>query len=386
MREWGRGRMGFSFSAGILTADYRDGCVYLGGKKHPAGYFVVQFLNQYYMNDTAARIAVFRDAVCYHILDQLRYGYLNISEYEKTGCNMVEIMKTLPEISPFDTLDAEVFRDHISALFTEANGERICAYFRNRAEIGVMGQDEIAIGTQDQKIDKTNAVEMEALISEMQAALRFFDALADDLIQAQAQFKTFVSRLDEAVRFDEKHLLPIALEVFGVAPLPLTVEYTGLKKNRASTDATVARRLRFDRYYSFLLTDFFEGLHHGHYPRRCPVCGKYFLMQSARRTVYCSGMSPYVVRKQPLSCRAYGAYIHRKELAENDPITDVYKRRCAAIRSEASRGTITRDFAADAQKLAKEHKQRAQSDHDYAVTQYEKDMERVKLYHDTEQR
>ena len=28
----------------------------------------------------------------------------------------------------------------------------------------------------------------------------------------------------------------------------------------------------------------------------------------------------------------------------------------------------------------------AQSDHDYAVTQYEKDMERVKLYHDTEQR
>ena len=109
-------------------------------------------------------------------------------------------------------------------------------------------------------------------------------------------------------------------------------------------------------------------------------------MQSARRTVYCSGMSPYVVRKQPLSCRAYGAYIHRKERAENDPITDIYNRRCAAIRSEASRGTITKDFAANAQKLAKERKQRAQSDHDYAVTQYEKDLERVKLYHDTEQR
>ena len=91
--------MGFSFSAGILTADYRDGCVYLGGKKHPAGYFVVQFLNQYYVNDTAARIAVFRDAICYHILDQLRYGYLNIPEYEKTGRNMVEIMKILPTIN-----------------------------------------------------------------------------------------------------------------------------------------------------------------------------------------------------------------------------------------------------------------------------------------------
>ena len=377
--------MGFSFSAGILTADYRDGCVYLGGKKHPAGYFMVQLLNQYYVNDTAARIALLRDAVCYHILDQLRYGYLNISEYEKTGRNMVEIMKTLPALPPFETLDAEAIRDHISALFTEANGERIVVYFRSRAEIGLMAQDEIAIGTQDWKLDKANVSEMEALIAEVQAALRFFDALADDLIQAQAQFKTFVSQLDEAVRFDEKHLLPIALEVFGAAPLPLTVEYTGLKKNRASTDETVARRLRFDRYYSFLLTDFFEGLHYGHYPRRCPICGKYFLMQSARRTVYCSGMSPYIVRKQPLSCRAYGAYVHRKELAENDPITDVYSRRCAAIRSEVSRGTITKEFAASVQKLAKEHKQQAQSDHDYAVTQYEKDMERVKLYHDTEQ-
>ena len=378
--------MGFSFSAGILTADYRDGCVYLGGKKHPAGYFVVQFLNQYYMNDTAARIAVFRDAVCYHIFDQLRYGYLNIAEYEKTGRNMAEIMKVLPTLPPFDVVDAEAIRDQIAVLFTQANGERICAYFRSRAAISMIDQDEISVGTQEWKIDKKNAVEMEALISETQAALRFFDALADDLIQAQAQFKAFVSRLDEAARFDEKHLLPIALEVFGAAPLPLTVEYAGLKKNRASTDATVARRLRFDRYYSFLLTDFFEGLHYGHFPRRCPICGKYFLMQSARRTVYCSGMSPYVVRKQPLSCRAYGAYIHRKERAENDPITDVYKRRCAAIRSEASRGTITKEFASNAQKLAKEHKQRAQSDHDYAVSQYEKDLERVKLYHDTEQR
>ena len=378
--------MGFSFSAGILTADYRDGCVYLGGKKHPAGYFVVRFLNQYYVNDTAARIAVFRDAVCYHILDQLRYGYLNISEYEKTGRNMAEIMKALPTLPPFDVVDAEAIRDQTAALFTQANGEHICAYFRSRAAISMIDQDEISVGTQEWKIDKKNAVEMEALISEVQAALRFFDALADDLIRAQAQFKTFVSRLDEAARFDEKHLLPIALEVLGAAPLPLTVEYTGLKKNRASTDATVARRLRFDRYYSFLLTDFFEGLHYGHYHRRCPVCGKYFLMQSARRTVYCSGMSPYVVRRQPLSCRAYGAYIHRKERAENDPITDTYNRRCAAIRSEASRGTITKEFASNAQKLAKEHKQRAQSDHDYAVTQYEKDMERVKLYHDTEQR
>ena len=378
--------MGFSFSAGILTADYRDGCVYLGGKKYPAGTFIVQFLNQYYVNDTAARIAVFRDAVSFHVLDQFRSGYLDIEDFVKTGRNTLEIMKALPSLLPFNTLDADAIRAHISELFTEEKGERICEYFRGRAAVGLLGQDEIAIGKADWLTDKTYAADVEALLSEVQAALRFFDAVADDLIRAQKQFKTFISRLNEVNRLDEKHLLPIALDVFDTPPLPLTVEYTGLKKNRASTDATVARRLRFDRYYSFLLTDFFEGLHYGHYPRRCPVCGNFFLMQSARRTVYCSGLSPYEGRKGRLTCRAYAASVHRKELAEGDPVTDVYNRRCAAIRSEASRGTITKDFAAQVQALAKEHKQRAQSDHEYAVTQYEQDMERVKLYHDAGRR
>ena len=378
--------MGFSFSAGILTADYRDGCVYLGGKKYPAGTFIVQFLNQYYVNDTAARIAVFRDAVSFYVLDQFRSGYLDIEDFVKTGRNTLEIMKALPSLLPFNTLDADAIRAHISELFTEEKGERICEYFRGRAAVGLLGQDEIAIGKADWLTDKTYAADVEALLSEVQAALRFFDAVADDLIRAQKQFKTFISRLNEVNRLDEKHLLPIALDVFDTPPLPLTVEYTGLKKNRASTDATVARRLRFDHYYSFLLTDFFEGLHYGHYPRRCPVCGNFFLMQSARRTVYCSGLSPYEGRKGRLTCRAYAASVHRKELAEGDPVTDVYNRRCAAIRSEASRGTITKDFAAQVQALAKEHKQRAQSDHEYAVTQYEQDMERVKLYHDAERR
>ena len=99
--------MGFSFSAGILTADYRDGCVYLGGKKYPAGTFIVQFLNQYYVNDTAARIAVFRDAVSFHVLDQFRSGYLDIEDFVKTGRNTLEIMKALPSLLPFNTLDAD---------------------------------------------------------------------------------------------------------------------------------------------------------------------------------------------------------------------------------------------------------------------------------------
>ena len=42
---------------GFPTAIYRDGRVHIGGKSYPTGTFAVQLLNQYYKDDTAARIA-----------------------------------------------------------------------------------------------------------------------------------------------------------------------------------------------------------------------------------------------------------------------------------------------------------------------------------------
>ena len=42
-----------------FTADYRDGRVHIGGKVYQTGYFATHLLNQFYENDTAARIAVF---------------------------------------------------------------------------------------------------------------------------------------------------------------------------------------------------------------------------------------------------------------------------------------------------------------------------------------
>ena len=40
----------------FLTADYCDGRVRIGSKTYAAGAYVVHLLNQYYRNDTAARL------------------------------------------------------------------------------------------------------------------------------------------------------------------------------------------------------------------------------------------------------------------------------------------------------------------------------------------
>ena len=364
-----------------FKADYRDGRVYIGGKVYAAGLFATHLLNQFYLNDSAARIAVFSDDVNYNIVRQLENGYLNIGEFVSTGRNVLEAMKSLPKLHPFDTLDNSAIIDCVTNLFTEENGKSICGYLSEKAKVSMFPQDEVSVGTAYRYAERTDK-EAGTLVHDAITILQFFNNVSTDLISAHDKLTAFVERIDEAERFDEKHLLPIALEVFGQIPFPITTEYISLKKNKASSGETVARRLTFDQYIAFVLTDFFEGLHYGHYPRRCGVCKKYFLMQSARRQQYCMGIAPEQIRGQNVTCRRYAASVKRKEKAENDPISTIYTNRCSAIRTEVKRGTIPADIGEAAKVLALEHKKTALIDDDYAKRQYKKDMSREKLYRD----
>lgn len=371
----------------FFTADYRDGRVIFGGKHYPAGMFAVHLLNHFYINDTAARIAIFRDGLNFHILQQLQDGHLNISDFVKTGANTLQSLKVLPKLKPFDGLKAEEIRNTVETLFTEQIGQKICEYFAAKAKLSLLPQDEITAGTAERIKSAADFSATEEKITEIRSILCFFDTLSEDLIDAHDKLIKFCDRVDAAERLDEAHLLPPALKVFGEHHFTQSGKYIAVKKNTKSVNATLAKRLSFDSYFSFILTDFFEGLHYGHYPRRCEICGKYFLMQSARRQKYCSyGIAPELYRGNKISCRKYAAVLNRKEKAENDPIAAVYNRRCAAIRTECGRGTINAEFAETAKRLAKEHKLRAQTDDKYAKEEYRKAMSRDALYDETDKK
>ena len=370
----------------FFTADYRDGQVYYAGKKYPAGHFTVQLMNQYYKNDTAARIAVF-SGFGFRILGQLRDGFLNIREFHKVGENLHWAIKALPRLSPFDQIDQDVMQAEVSDLFTEESGQAVCEYFRYRGMIANVEEDEVIVGTVDRLINRDYMQRMENRINRIKELLQFFDRLSDDLYRTHRFLSEFVDRLDEAERLDEAHLLPLALEIFGKPEMPFSTQYVSASKNSRSKGGSVTRRLSFDRFASFIITDFFEGLHYGHYLRQCPICEQYFLMQSARRQIYCStGYAPEEIRGKRLHCRKYAAAISRKELAKADPVIDLYNRRCAAIRAEQSRGVITPEFAEKAKKLAKDRKFRAIQDENYANAGYETDLSKEKLYADVSER
>lgn len=369
----------------FLTADYRDGRVRIGGKSYPAGIYANHLLNQYYKNDTAARLGVYK-LHGWNVAEQLELGYLKTKEYILAGKEIQYILDTLPKLKPFDTLDIDVERKRVSDLFAESVAENIIDFFSVRAEIAERDDGQVLFDIFPDNYDKEKYKIISITISKVQSTLSFYNRISEDMRKAFAELTSFVNRADEASRLDEAHLLPIALDIFKKTPSVLNVQYVPYKKNAKSQAETVARRLYFDSYYSFVLTDFFEGLHYGHYPRKCDICGKYFLMTSARRQRYCTGTSPYEVRGKKVSCRTYAASINRKELAKADPIVDIYTRRCNAIRSEKSRGTITEEFATKALEVAKEYKLIAQDDEKYAKKQYSRNMKRDNLYNETDKR
>ena len=369
----------------FFCADYRDGRVHIGGKSYPAGTFAAHLLNQYYENDTAARIGIYTTDN-WHLERTLEIGYMDARDFLEVGERMQHIFKALPWLSPFNMLDTKAERERVANLFTEENHKKITEYWRRKAEVYNMTDEQAWLDYIPKSYDKEFMTEARDLLNEVFFTLDFYNDLKEDMRNAFHGLRDFVSHIDEAEKFNEEHLLPIALDVFGSAAFPVQTEYVGIKKSSRSKTATVARHLCFENYYSFVITDFFEGLHHGHYPKQCEICKKYFLMTSARRQKYCNGISPYEARGKKVTCRKYAASINRKELAAADPVVDIYNRRCSAIRTEKGRGTITEAFAAMATEIAKEYKFKALQNADYANKQYVLDMSRERLYAETDKR
>ena len=371
---------------GYFSAVYRDGRVHIANKSYAAGVYAVHLLNQYYKNDTAARIAVYKQYIL-QVRRQLEIGYLNESDFEKAGEEIQSILKTLPKLKPFDTLDVESEKKRVSELFTEENAVSIMDYFSRKGAISYMDKGAAILGVLPPAYDKELFKTYETMCATVLTTLRFYDSISEDMRKAFEKLNGFVARIDEADRFDERHLLPIAAEIFSETSFPLNTEYIALSKRRNSDILVTARKMTFESYYSFVVTDFFEGLHYGHYPRKCEICGKYFLMQSARRQKYCSyGTAPQLYNGEKVSCRRYAAILGRSERAKDNPLRAAYTKRCSAIRSEKSRGTITAEFAAAAQDMAKRRLEQAEEDDIYAAKEYYRDLERIKLYSDTNNR
>lgn len=136
----------------------------------------------------------------------------------------------------------------------------------------------------------------------------------------------------------------------------------------------LVKRMHYVSYVGMFRSDLFEGLCVGHAPRKCPICGRWFLTTDARLTKYCGGLAPDDARGR--TCRQIGNLKGReqRELADDHPIKAIYERRMNSIRQGVRRGTLDENTAAVMKRLGKNKMEKAISDHMYAKGSYESEM------------
>jgi hypothetical protein len=158
----------------------------------------------------------------------------------------------------------------------------------------------------------------------------------------------------------------------------VNMEYAPVPKGK--NDSEISRRVTFERFGDFLLADFFEGLHAGHYPLQCGVCKRYFLQATAHRRKYCDGFDPNDPKGR--SCETVAARNNRfaKELAPDHPVKEIYAKRRGTIDKHLQRGRITRDEAASAKAYIKNLCRKAIRDNGYFLAGYKADMEEFAVY------
>ena len=129
-----------------------------------------------------------------------------------------------------------------------------------------------------------------------------------------------------------------------------------------------------------------EGLCVGHAPKKCRICGKWFLTTNARHTKYCGGYAPG--DKLHRTCRQIGNLKGRtqRELADDHPLKQIYEKRLNTINRYIKRGTLDAELAKAMKKLAKDKMLRAISDVAYARGDYETEMEQDALQSEAEKK
>ncbi|MDR3239011.1 MAG: DUF6076 domain-containing protein [Clostridiales bacterium] len=388
---------------GCFTADFRGKKVAIGGRVFPVGFFFCNSLNEYWReapngehSNPAAGWLIANRLLSTHqpmwnVEDDLLLGYLDEAEAAKLHDNIQYILKVIAKARPFKYLDLDAEKSRCDALFGTESVQLINAYLREKAQ-HTLNSDSFGLsGNQPNHNEIKRLAEKETHLRDFISTLDFYNKLGLDMNAALDFARGFVERLPYIPRRDENHLIQLAMECMKQVPFGRwnqlyqstfspEVEYVAVPKKPHSKNYTVGKRMTFTRFLDFLIADFFEGLHNGHYPQICQNCGRYFLKTNAHAQKYCTFTDP----KDPLkrACQAVAAAKGRaaKELAADHPIKAVCENRLKVIRIQLKRERLSKEQAKAAKKVAQERRDRALADAVYANTLYPKEMEQVSIY------
>lgn len=381
---------------GCFTADFRDGKVAIGGETFPSGFFFMNAMNEYwkpYSGDDnedfgiAQKLLVMKSGAGV-VMDELTLGYLYPSHTEKLYDEILYKINAISRAKPFCFLDLDIERNRCKQLFSGEAVQTISSYLRKRAMFNYEDANGWANHPLPQQEDIGEFRHSQSLLNDYLNTMTFYEEIGQGMDNAHKIGKSFVQMLERPTKRTESNLMTMALEcIEQYHPRGFTeferimhvqTEYVTVSKNKSTCE--IGRRMTFTRFGDFLLADFFEGLHVGHYPLRCGVCKQYFLQTTAHRRKYCDGYAPNDSKGR--SCESFAARSNRlvKELAPNHPVKVPYNRRRGTIDKHLQRGKITPQQADVAKRHIEDLLDRAMMDNNYFLNGYNEDMEMDAVY------
>ena len=365
-----------------IVADYAGNKVKVNGEEYKVGACCVDLLNSF--NGPEEEKAF--EELSLRIREEsavLESDVIPQEALDALGADIVSLLRLVKNVHPFTAFAADTQLDAVRGAFSADDAIRFRRLYNECCVTASY------TGMSPYEVLRENRPDLDAkLFFDMAAnSLKLFKNLTVlygelylDFIYSKRKISALADQFCALPKADAEHMMPIAFETLPkVATQTKTqfvkADFSGRNKSQ------LANRLYFSRYIDFIFYDFYHGLGFGHYPRKCEICGKFYLKTDSRPQRYCSGLSGITGRNhRVLTCRAVGKRRGEKERAANDSILIVYKRVRDGIRQDEHRGKISAELSKFAKTEAQNCKEKAIHDTAYANGAYVTDMNKDRFY------
>lgn len=349
----------------LLTLDFWQDTVTYAGHTLPTGSIGCAALN---IPDEQIQKLVLLSAPLAAVVELIQTGIPTTAHFAEAKESVLQITQIMGSLHPFSLFDFPADGHDIHKSFSKGYVDTAMAYLQAVQTSG-------AIATFEEQYKKgVGLIKLISILAQLGGTLLIF----------KQGMTEFAHKLHDSERTPEGYAETFAKHfssVYDLSPdnsawMALTnasIQYVSVVMPEKELPQLV-KRMNYVSFVGMFRSDLFEGLCVGHAPRKCPICGKWFLTTDARQTKYCGGLAPN--DKLGRTCRQIGNLKGRKqrELAGDHPIKAIYTRRMNTIIQYLHRGTLDEKTAAIMKRLAKDNMERAIHDHEYAQGNYEADM------------
>lgn len=349
----------------LLTLDFWQNRVSYGSQTLPTGSIACAALN---ISDEQINTLIQLCLPLNGVILMVGTGALTADALREAESSMLEITKLLSSVPPFSCIDFPEDAHDLQQIFSDSFIENALAYTEATQELGAAAafDPRFKSGVGLLKLIQIMVQLGNTLQIFKQSMTEFALALHDSKRTPEGYAATFAKHFPDSAELSLENQLWASMT-------NITAQYVSTVMPGQDTPQLV-KRMHYMSYVGMFRSDLFEGLCVGHAPRKCPICGRWFLTTDARQTKYCGGLAPN--DKNGRTCRQIGNLQGReqRELADDHPIKAIYTRRMNTITQCLRRGKLDEQTAAAMKRLAKNRMERAISDHTYAKTDYEAEM------------